>query len=187
MNRQPQSICIVGAQETGKTTLADELIQKSARPKTLIIDSDGAEEKWHKYQLITTEQISVLKKGIARVIFDEEDPTFMKRIRRTFKNGLLVFDDAPYYLAEANPKPFQQIFMKNRQTNNDIIWVCHGLSDIPPKLWSYISYLIIFNTTDSFERKKSSLPAVKAMAKRVMDVKKLAAKNPHAKKFYRLR
>ncbi len=186
MSRQPESILIVGAQGSGKTTLADQLIQNSIR-KTLIVDSDGLEKTWHKYQVLTKDQIFRFKSGRARIIFDEEDPQFFKILRHGFHNGVMVFDDAAFFLADRRAEHFRKMLMKNRQTNNDVIWICHGLSEIPPSFWTFFSVLILFKTTDSFERKKQSYPQAEAMAKRVEYVNKLAVKNPYEKKFFRLR
>ncbi len=186
MSRQPESILIVGAQKSGKSTIADKFIQESAR-KTLIVDSDGLEKLWHKYQEISKNDIYRFNKGRARVIFDEDDPRFFRNIRKTFFGGMLVFDDAAFFLADHRAEHFRKILMKNRQTNNDVVWICHGLSEIPPNFWTFFSILVLFKTIDSFERKKQSLPGFEAMATRVEIVNRLAQKDPHAYKIFRLR
>jgi hypothetical protein len=173
--RSPENICIVGAQETGKTTLADQLIQASNR-KTLIVDSDGLEKTWHKYPLITLEQLPRARGGKHRIIYDEENPDFIKLIRKYFRNGFLVFDDAAFFLADRRAEHFRKILIKNRQTNNDIITIFH-----------VISVLILFNTTDSFERNRKAFPDEKLMIQRIEQVRQMALKNRFARKVYRLR
>lgn len=100
---------------------------------------------------------------------------------------MLMFDDAAFYLADSRAEHFRKILMKNRQTNNDVVWICHGLSEIPPSFWTFFSVLILFKTTDSFERKKHAYPGFEAMAKRVELVNELAIKNKYAHKYFRLR
>jgi len=181
----PESILIAGAQRSGKTHFTDQLIQKSNR-KTLIVDSDGYEKTWQKYKTITADQLAKIK-GKARILYDEDDPMFFRRIREQFLNGFLVFDDAMFFLADRRAEQFRKLFMKNRQMNNDIVFICHGLSEVPPGLWPFFSVLILFRTVDAFERSKSKIPNFEVMAERVIEVNNQAAKNPFHKTMYRLR
>lgn len=188
MTRDCESILIVGAQKTGKSTFADNILRSTDR-KALVVDSEGLEKLWQKYPIIKLSDVYRLKKGRARIIFDDydEDPNFFKTLKKTFRNGIILFDDAPYYLEDYRGKYFQKILMKNRQTNNDVIWICHGITAVPPGFWKFFSILVVFNTTETFESRKKSVPTYDLMVDRVMEVRKLALKDPHAHKIYRLR
>lgn len=186
MSRTPESICIVGAQKTGKSTLADEIIQASNR-KTLIIDSEGLEKLWWKYPIIKLEDLQRFKSGTARIIFDEDDPNFFKILRRTFFGGMLVFDDAAFFLIDRRAEHFRKLLMKNRQTNNDIVLIFHGISEVPPNFWTFISVLFLFNTTDSMERIRESVPNFMQMRERVLEAREKAKKNRFYRKAYRFR
>lgn len=184
--RTPENILIVGAQKTGKSTLAKKFISETNR-KALIIDSEGLEQLWWDYPIIDVNQLHKFKSGKARVIFNEDDPRFFRTIRENFHDGFLVLDDSAFFLADRRAEHFRKLWMKNRQTNNDVVAIFHGMSEVPPNFWTFVSILALFNTTDSFERSKYGYPEPEKMIKRVYQVRELAKKDRHAKKIFRLR
>ncbi len=178
----------VGAQFTGKTSLAIQIVSQVPR-KTLFVIPDDGEPKLRAYPPITLEKLHLMRgtKTKARIIYDEDRSDFFQFIRHNFFNGTLFFDDGMYFLADRRAEQFRKLLMRNRQSNNDIYFVCHGLSEVPASFWTFFSTLVLFKTTDSFDRASYRTPNFDELKQRKNEVDRLAQNNPHAYKIYKLR
>lgn len=184
MTRQPEFILIIGAPETGKTTFSYKIITQLKR-KTLFVlvrNSKGL-------PLIRKEQINQLpnRKGLYYIEYDSTDNDFWPYIEKHFVNGSIVLDDASYFLADMRAFEFKRMVMRNRHSNNDVVWLSHGLSEVPPNFFTYVSKVILFNTTDSFERSKQKIPDFEFYKQAIVKVKQMAATNKHAKLIFHIR
>jgi hypothetical protein len=151
--RKTELSLIVGVNGTGKTTfIANSVLQ--AGKKGLIVTPDELE--WRQLPLISKEQIRTFT-GHARIIY--EGPETLEAIKNNYSGGVLVMDDAMAYLNEQTPAMMQYIYIRRRQYGIDIYIVAHGLRQLPPKCFTFTSYLILFNTVENFaSRKKDVYP-----------------------------
>jgi hypothetical protein len=156
MNRKTELNLVVGINGTGKTTFIKEKIVEKSK-KSLIVTPDYAE--WRNLPLIETpEQIKNLQ-GAARIIY--KDSSTLENIKKSFSGGNLILDDAMAYLNEQTPNTMSYMYIRRRQYGIDLYIVAHGLRQLPPKAFTYGSWLFLFNTSENFTaRKKELLPEV---------------------------
>lgn len=151
---------IAGGQACGKTTFAFKMIDnflKFKKPVLCIIPDDEEKLFWQIDEIeynednagYTARELHNFKTGIKKIYCD--NVKLFDVIRNHFRNGLIVIDDARVYLTSRD-EPFRAMIMRRRQKNNDIIFICHGLSEIPPSCNSFLTDLILFNTTDDFKK-----------------------------------
>lgn len=151
---------IVGAQGCGKTTYAFKIIKKfqeQGKPILCIIPDDEEKLFWDVDEIeCDWDNLNQLKRdlhnfrtGIKKIYCD--NVKLFDLIRHFFKNGLIVIDDARVYLTSRD-EPFRAMIMRRRQKNCDVLFICHGLSEIPPSCNSFITDVILFETTDEFKK-----------------------------------
>ncbi|MDR0207038.1 MAG: ATP-binding protein [Bacteroidales bacterium] len=176
MIRKTELTLIVGVNGTGKTTFIANSVLLTGK-KGLVVTPDGLE--WRKLPLITNEQIRTFT-GHARMIY--EGPKTLEAIKNNYSGGILVLDDAMAYLDEQTPAMMQYLYIRRRHHGIDLYFVAHGLRQVPPKCFTFTSYLILFNTVESFvSRKKDVYPELfEKIIKMQADIKKkVEAGNPY--------
>lgn len=181
MSRRQERILVCGTNGTGKSRFADAIIQAYPKEKvSLIIDPDGSEELFDKYTEITEDLIPYQNQwGTNRAkcmytsakIFD----TILTPPREKF-NGLLVLDDARNY-SGSRDEHLLRLFRRSRQKNMDILFICHGLSEIPPSLITFSTKLVLFNTVDSWQRLKQNITNPEKFEQYVNYVRKKASQH----------
>lgn len=151
---------IAGAQGCGKSTYAWKIIEaflKQKKPVLCILPDDEEKLFWNVEEIEHDEdrpnktaiELRNLKSGIKKIYC--ANVKLFDLIREHFKNGLIVIDDARVYLTSRD-EPFRAMIMRRRQKNCDIIFICHGLSEIPPSCNSFLTDVILFEITDDFKR-----------------------------------
>jgi hypothetical protein len=180
--RRQHRILIVGTNGTGKSTFADKIINAyPAHKKRLIVDPDGSEKLFDKYPEIEQsdlKKLSQLEGKIYKVLYT--DSSLFEDIHNYFRNGLLVLDDSRNYTGSRD-EDLLKIYRRSRQFNIDILFICHGLSEIPPSLLTFTTKIIMFNTVDSWQRLKRNIPNPKTFDFLVNYVRAKAATNPYFK------
>lgn len=145
---------IVGAPGCGKSTYACKVIDvfsKQNKPILCILPDDEEKLFWEFDEIPTEDENSFahslrqLRTGIKK--FFCEDIKQFQTVRKNFGNGLIVIDDARVYLTSRD-EPFRRLIMRRRQKNCDVMFICHGLSEIPPSCNSFITDVILFETGD---------------------------------------
>jgi hypothetical protein len=151
MNEHRSQFCtlLLGGQRSGKTFYADGKVNEyPAAKKVLIVDPDGQEKTWAKYPIISLDKIAGMK-GHKRIIFDSENPDFMKTLKDNFKNGLLILDDAKTYIRAGNSfKDFETLIIRRRASNIDIFLMYHGFSRIPLFVLTYATHCVLFRVDE---------------------------------------
>lgn len=139
---------VVGINGTGKTTwLNNEVVNKCK--KCLIITPDPSE--WKGIPTIKNEDIRTLN-GIGKIIYEKDTLNF---VRNNYFGGSLILDDAMSYLNEFTPEAMQFLYTRRRQRGVDIYIVAHGLRQLPPKSFTFASWLILFNSVENFQGRKN--------------------------------
>lgn len=159
--RAQKRVIMCGTNGTGKSTLASKIIDASTfnnGRRALALLPDDSEPIFQPYnelsraELKFINQVSNVKN---KIYFDKR--TIFGEIENTFKHGILALDDARFYTGSADEE-LKKLFIRSRQNNVDILFICHGLSEIPPSLITYATEIILFNTVDSWERLKKKIP-----------------------------
>lgn len=156
MSRSQFFTLLVGAQKCGKSTKAKKIadaINSKGKPVLCILPDDDEKIFWDIEEIDYEDdknklarELYYFRSGIKKIIC--EDEKIFYEIRKYFRNGLILIDDARLYLS-SRPEEFRRMIMRRRQSNNDVLFMCHGLSEIPPSVETFINDIILFRTTDS--------------------------------------
>lgn len=150
--RKTQLNLVVGINGTGKTTWIRDNVVCRGR-KSLIVTPDSAE--WRFLPLVNSPDEIRQLQGAARIIYEGKNT--LQLIQDHFYGGALILDDAMAYLNEQTPRTMQYIYIRRRQFGIDLYIVAHGLRQLPPKCFTFGSFLIQFATTENFSARKKEL------------------------------
>ncbi len=151
--RKTQLNLVVGINGTGKTTWIRNNVVEKDRRKVLVVTPDTAE--WRQLPTVRSGAEIRSMQGAARIIY--QGPETLEAIKNNFFGGALVLDDAMAYLTEQTPATMQYIYIRRRQFGIDVYIVAHGLRQLPPKCFTFGSFLVLFFTTENFARRKNEL------------------------------
>jgi len=181
--RKCNRILIFGAQGTGKSTLAKKITDASTR-KVLIVEVDGMEQIWRPYPFTTISNLSKIKTGKYRLLFDFDNKNFIADVINNFNGGIIVFDDAKtYFQSWKQLQDIEKYVARARQYDIEFIFMYHGFSAVFPAAWTYCNLVVLFKTIDSYQRAENKTADSDLMAERKKFVDSKAIKDPH---FYRI-
>ena len=180
--RQPVFIIIFGTNGTGKTTWLLNRLQKDPR-RHLVIDPDGMEKAWNKYTLIKHSQVHQVRDGAKVKITAPQEKEFSSLLK--MRPGILVLDDARYYVKSQIEQAIRQILVRRRQIAIDIFAVAHSLNEVPPTFWTYATHCLVFKTADNPERSKKNIPNYSELLEVIHRVNSHA--DPHYHELFNLR
>lgn len=169
---------ILGYNGTGKTTLVKKIVLNEIkhRRRVLIVTPDDIE--WNTIEMVhprfpdrirdyVLARKIIYNKGVLPIISDN------------FRNGLLIFDDCRAYFDASLDSDLHELLIRRRQKMIDIIAVGHGFTEVPPKMFTFASEIVLFKTMDNIERRKNVLKDYEAMKQHQADVNQRAEINPH--------
>ena len=187
--RQTKRIIIIGTNGTGKTTLVRQIVHNAAQ-KTLIITPHNNE--WNEtdpngeplYPVNELRHASDYNfTGIMRHIFD---PDRTLKLITNFTRGLLVFDDCRAYLDARTDKDVHRILISSRQKMIDEIFVAHGFTEVPPKVFTFATEYFLFRTEDNISRRKFYVKNYPLIEKMQNKVNQASVYNPHHYEHFKL-
>lgn len=189
--RSQKFIIVCGGQGHGKSTYANNLIKayhKSGKP-CLNVLPDDSEDLFCEYDEIEDiEYLHTIKSGVYNILTDDPKDflkiKYDKKTGRGFYGGLITIDDGRVFLTSRD-EPFRKFIMRRRQGNNDVMFICHGLSEVPPNSSTFATDIVLFGIGDEFDRwtidhKEKFRPIVKR-------INQLAIQNPYYYEHYKLR
>ena len=143
-----------GINGTGKTTKLKEcieLLQKKGN-RVLIVTPDPIE--WRDVPEIKSSNRKEIKTftGIRRIIYDD---TCMNDIRKYLCNAILVLDDCRVYIGAQRDDVMAWLQIRRRQCGIDLYCVFHGLTEVPPKFFTFASRMFLFYTSDNIVRRNN--------------------------------
>lgn len=174
--RKTEFNLVVGINGTGKTTwLNDNVVGKFS--KSLVVTAHDGE--WSSLPIVQSAKEIYNVSGSARVIYEGRE-TLENLLY--FHGGALVLDDARMFMGSKTMDMVRRIYISRRQRGVDVFMSAHGLRQIPVEVFTFASWLFLFNTTENFsDRKRELLPEkyneiVKAQAE---VRKKILSGNPY--------
>jgi len=180
--RQTKRIVIIGTNGTGKTTLVRRIVQNASQ-KTLIItphDNEWNELDPNGVPLFPENELRCASDynftGVQKHIYD---PDRTLKLIRNFTRGLIVFDDCRVYLDARTDKEVHRILISSRQNMIDEIFVAHGFTEVPPKVFTFATEYFLFRTEDNISRRKFYVKNYPLIEKMQDKVNKASAYNPH--------
>lgn len=154
-SRNRKVIVFCGSRGKGKSTQIEKLINRY-KEKVLIYDIHG-ESIYRKFTTIEVNKISKHLKGVAKVINADYD-LVLTTLYSDFKNGLIVLEDANFYLNSARNEMLWRMLVQARHRGTDIVLTFHSLARIPPYVYEMMNDLVLFKTSENIDRIKNKIP-----------------------------
>lgn len=174
---QTKMILVIGTNGTGKTTLANKLIEGISTPRKLIVTQHL--DEWRKYPHNALNSPSDLRfSGINWHLITEPKKT-IKRLKN-YKNGVLLLDDARRYLSAQTDQDALNIYISRRQNAVHLILVGHGFTQIPPQAFTFCTDIFLFATRDNIDStRKNTIQNYSEIIDVQTRVNRIAAQNWH--------
>ena len=151
-------ICIAGASECGKTTLAIELSRaywRNHKMPSLVLDIWKAENSWGKQAWVTADE----KKFFGTEENQYADGAIWKR-----RGDLVIVDEASTVIArDRNLVP---IFTRIRHCEHTLLVICHDATDLLPTMRRNLNELFLFcQPVKAIPLWQQDLPTMRGMEK----------------------
>lgn len=150
---------VAGTNQTGKTTLVMQMIEKLNQRGLIINPSE--EHKWNRYEKIKQGDLKTIHSftGIKQISpkddFDTEDHELYRGVLRevyyNYRGGTLVIDDFRMFVNANVGGLVTKLLIKRRQNHIDAFCICHSVGQVPPKVFDHSSHLILFKTNDDWK------------------------------------
>ena len=161
MSRKHSNVfLVVGGRGRGKTTFIQNLLEKSPQPKKLVVDT-FAHPAYADYTAVTLQELYNFKNynGLFHLA-EPQIESHLADVSKLVRNTMIVFEDCLKYI-QPNPQPaIRNICLDSKQKGNDVFFLYHSWSQVPPKLATWADYAIIFKTQETFENQKSRLGGI---------------------------
>ena len=149
---------IVGKRGTGKShfflkKLLPKYQKMHPRQRILIMDTLD-HPAYRDIPRITSGMLARWRGGGVYRIFGEDEQVILDAIEKHTRNALIVFEDASKYIDANLPDKVNRFVLDSKQKNLDLIFMFHGFSYCPPKLWRIADNVIIFKSDNPDFRKK---------------------------------
>lgn len=161
--RMNQVTIVVGRRGAGKTTFVLKIVKSKRYDKVLIIDTLD-HPSYRAYQIIQPDMLPRWKKGIKRLLVNEDNfDELMQTVKEHVHGALVLFEDAGKYIIEKVPPNLRQFVLDTKQTDVDAIFLYHGFGDVVPRLFRYADNLTMCKTNDVLKSYKYKIPNYNAV------------------------
>jgi len=195
--RRNSIVIFVGDRGTGKTTYAVELMLNRNYPAivldrmnqdnydaiTTILHDSSRLESWNRkgrLRVYDKDALDNIIKMLQENAYDESKK-HLKAI-----TSLIILEDAGNYVASNMRLNLIELCTSCRHSNVDLFFMFHNLADIPPKLYAYCDFIVLFKIKkaesqlkllDKITNKEETLEAFRSLKKE---------KDPHANRTIRI-
>ena len=129
---------IVGATNTGKTSLVKRLLKKANKKAFFIYDVNNEYKEFFNYPLM----------NINTFIYKAN---FINR-------GIIIIEEATIFFSNRGSNNLlKELLVRKRHTKNHIILIFHSVRSIPRYVYELANYITIFKTNDSPEMSAKEL------------------------------
>lgn len=158
--RNRKIVVYAGMPGCGKTTdilkTINAFLKQHPKEKVIIYDINR-EKAYAHFPAIDVDKIPFVKSGVYRIVSSDYEGV-LKALSETFRNGLVVLEDANYYLTAARNMTLWQILVSRRHMGMDVILTFHSLARVPPYLYEMLNVICLFKTNENVDRVKSKIP-----------------------------
>jgi len=168
----------IGAPRSGKSTATVKLIK--CYPKNVIIVKHTSNIQDDTHAFLTEKTMDNWRQGTApggyvkcKMAFSDkkEYKPFLDWVRKKYRNGLLIIDDATIFERDRLTTEMTDIVSMRRHYGIDVVLIYHGFTLCPIDQFVFVNKLIIFNTNDSPEYKKNKIPQFRKIEAAIMQAK----------------
>lgn len=152
------AIAVAGGRGTGKTTFTQGVVEKTKKPRVLVMDTFYHPMYQSQYAQIQDQELGTNWKGKRHYSGSDFDH-MLSQIEHKLKNSLIIFEDAGKYIDENPQKAVRRIVLDSKQRNNDVLFMFHSVAEIPKKFFRWLDFLELFKTQERIEEQKSRLLA----------------------------
>lgn len=195
--RRNSIVIFVGDRGTGKTTYAVELMLNRNYPAivldrmnqdnydaiTTILHDSSRLESWNRKGRLRVHDKDALD-NIIKMLQENAYDESKKHLKAI--TSLIILEDAGNYVASNMRLNLIELCTSCRHSNVDLFFMFHNLADIPPKLYAYCDFIVLFKIKkeesqlkllDKITNKEETLEAFRALKKE---------KDPHANRTIRI-
>jgi len=182
--RKSRCILILGKPGTGKSTLAYKLMKEYGRGLMVLPSYDDWADILPELDINCPDSYNY--NGVKHHVYNTDNDFYY--IYNMYHNGIACFDDVRAYIpSNFDYSHFKKMLIRPRQRMLDVIIMAHGFSEVPPKLFTFITDYVIMDIEDSPDiRKKYLSGKLDILTKTVDFVKSKAHNNPHYFKWLQL-
>lgn len=186
VGRRAKCICLIGANGTGKSTLAVTLMNRQPRGLILLPSFDNWAVQFAPCACARKSDFDFV--GIHHRIMDSGNIAAFDAIYKHFTDGLLVCDDPLTYTPKnLEEHPLKKILGRRRQMRCDVLFMAHSFMRLPPMFFSYVTDYVVYNTDlgDVDKRKTDLGQHYTKIRQMVQNANRAAAQNPHYCEIYK--
>jgi hypothetical protein len=167
---------ILGKRNSGKTYYTRNLINeyRAAHPSQKILIADTLDHpKYRDIPTITIDMLQYWKKPNIYRIFGSNPDEILKAIGQHIWNALIIYEDASKYVDLNLKDDVRDYILDSKQKNVDLLFLFHGFTFMPPKMFRIIDNLVIFRCEGPQSRKNDIVGYQEVLAawERVMNEK----------------
>ena len=156
MRQNPFLFIILGYTGTGKTTYSKQIIEKYVENRDRILIVTPHDIEFNEFEQIDVTDTGFYKfSGVRRHIADADSLALIGDNKNHFRNGLLILDDARHFIDSRVSRELHQLLISRKQRGLDIIAAAHGFTEVPPKLFTFCSHILLFKTADNINMRKN--------------------------------
>ncbi len=190
--RERQVNIIVAAPGYGKSSLMAEIIKRFYKRENVLLFKKFMNINDPAFSFIPEKPFASYISGSAK--FADNDATmlgkkpkekyrfFLQAVLKSYRNGLLIVDDAGSYERYTTSDELNELVMMRRHMGVDVFYLFHSMSFLPIEMLPYTNNVIIGHTTDNFAYKAAKLPE---MEKLIEAKERIAQKVASGNKYYK--
>lgn len=152
--RTAKCICIIGKPNSGKSSISVTLMTAAGCGLFVQPQPDNWTDRTKEADIKKRDKCAYV--GIKHHLYRcDED---FRHIYNNFHNAMICLDDCRTYVpANFEYSNVRLFLLRRRQRMLDVIFTAHGFSEIPPKLFTFITDYIIMPVNDTPQKRKDCL------------------------------
>lgn len=168
----------VGAPRTGKSTYSINLIK--AYPQNVIVVKHFTNVNDQTHSFLTHKTPANWRQGAARNEYVKCKMAFKNKREylqflewatdefNGYRNGLILIDDATIFERHQISDQMDLLLAMRAHYGIDVVLVYHGFTKTPIDQYAFVDHLVIFNTRDNLEYKKSKIPKYDTVSRAII-------------------
>ena len=150
---------LVGATGAGKSTfLLKNIVEPLLKEdKRILVVKNDFNMDWKDVDFLSKDKkYEELKTftGIRKVNFRQGR---LEKIAQYYSNGVLILEDCMGYIHTQTDKITDWLLLGRRHFGINLFCVFHGLTEVPPKFFTYADSLILFATNDNINKRSKEI------------------------------